>query len=96
MYLKKGILISFFIITVSASNLYMPMIWLYVFLLDFLIPFLCDPGLQCRLVATGRVPAGRGWSSRVCVCVGEGGEREWIMTSYSGIWPTAASCVLND
>jgi hypothetical protein len=22
-----------------------------------------------------------------------GGEREWIMTSYSGIWPTAASCV---
>ncbi len=26
------------------------------------------------------------------VCVG-GGEREWIMTSYSGIWPTAASCV---
>jgi hypothetical protein len=26
------------------------------------------------------------------VCVG-GGEREWIMTSYSGIRPTAASCV---
>jgi hypothetical protein len=25
----------------------MPMIWLYVFLLDFLIPFLCDPDLQC-------------------------------------------------
>jgi len=23
------------------------MIWLYVFLLDFLIPFLCDPDLQC-------------------------------------------------
>ena len=25
----------------------MPMIRLYVFLLDFLIPFLCDPDLQC-------------------------------------------------
>jgi hypothetical protein len=25
----------------------MPMIWLYVFLQDFLIPFLCDPDLQC-------------------------------------------------
>jgi hypothetical protein len=23
------------------------MIWLYVFLQDFLIPFLCDPDLQC-------------------------------------------------
>ncbi len=23
------------------------MIWLYLFLLDFLIPFLCDPDLQC-------------------------------------------------
>jgi hypothetical protein len=34
-------------LAVSASNLYMPMIWLYVFLLDFLIPFLCDPDLQC-------------------------------------------------
>ncbi len=31
----------------SASNFYMPMIRLYVFLLDFLIPFLCDPDLQC-------------------------------------------------
>jgi hypothetical protein len=49
MYFKKEIIISFFIITVSASNLYMPMIWLYVFLLDFLIPFLCDPGLQCTV-----------------------------------------------
>ncbi len=47
MYLKKGITISIFIITISASNFYMPMIWFYVFLLDFLIPFLCDPGLQC-------------------------------------------------
>ncbi len=47
MYLKKEILLSFFIITISASNLYMPMIWVYVFLLDFLIPFLCDPDLQC-------------------------------------------------
>ncbi len=47
MFLKKVIIISIFIITLSASNLYMPMIWLYVFLLDFLIPFLCDPGLQC-------------------------------------------------
>jgi hypothetical protein len=28
----------------------MPMIWLYVFLLDFLIPFLCDPDLQCITV----------------------------------------------
>jgi hypothetical protein len=25
------------------------MIWLYVSLLDFLIPFLCDPDLQCGL-----------------------------------------------
>jgi hypothetical protein len=47
MYLKKEISISFFIITKSATNLYMPMIWLYVFLLDFLIPFSCDPDLQC-------------------------------------------------
>jgi hypothetical protein len=49
MYLKKEIIISFFITSISASNLYMPMIWLYVFLLDFLIPFLCDPDLQCAL-----------------------------------------------
>ncbi len=48
MYLKKEITISFFIITISASNLYMPMIWLYIFLQDFLIPFLCDPDLQCK------------------------------------------------
>ena len=34
----------------------------------------------------------RAW---VCVC-GGGGEKEWIMTIYSGIWPTSASCVLND
>jgi hypothetical protein len=47
MYLKKEINISFFMITISASNLYLPMIWLYVFLLDFLILFLCDPDLQC-------------------------------------------------
>ncbi len=47
MYLKKEISISFFIITMSASNLYMPMIWSYVFLLDFLIPILCGPDLQC-------------------------------------------------
>ncbi len=32
MYLKKEIIIYFFIITISASNLYVPMIWLYVFL----------------------------------------------------------------
>jgi hypothetical protein len=48
MYLKKEIII-FFIISISAANLYMPMIWLYVFLLDFLIPFLCDPDLQCNV-----------------------------------------------
>ncbi len=53
MYLKKEIIISFFIITISASDLYLPMIWLYLFLLDFLIPFLCDPDLQC-----GDGPAG--------------------------------------
>ncbi len=52
MYLKKEISISFFIISISASNLYMPMILSYVFLLDFLIPFLCGPDLQCRTVAT--------------------------------------------
>jgi hypothetical protein len=46
MYLKKEISISFLIITISASNLYMPMIWSYVILLDFLIPFLCGPDLQ--------------------------------------------------
>ncbi len=45
MYWKKEIIISFCIITISASNLYMPMIRLNVFLLDFLIPFLCDPDL---------------------------------------------------
>ena len=49
MYLKKEISVSFFIITISASNLHMPMIWSYVFLLDFLIPFLCGPDLQCRV-----------------------------------------------
>ncbi len=48
MYLEKEISISFFIITISASYLYMPMIWSYVFLLDFLIPFLCGPDLQCE------------------------------------------------
>ncbi len=47
MYLIKEIIISFFLITISATNLYMPMIWLYVCLLDFLIPFLCDLDLQC-------------------------------------------------
>jgi hypothetical protein len=46
MYFKKEIIISFFIITKSASDLYMPMIWLYLFQLDFLIPFLCGPDLQ--------------------------------------------------
>jgi hypothetical protein len=51
--LKKEIIISFCIITISASNLYMPMIRLYVFLLDFLIPFLCDPDLQCSDIAVG-------------------------------------------
>ena len=53
MYLKKEISISFFITTISASNLYMPMIWLYLFLLDFLIPFLCDPDLQCAMGGAG-------------------------------------------
>ncbi len=48
MYLKKEIIISFCIITISASNLYMPMIRLYVFLRYFLILFLCDPDLQCK------------------------------------------------
>jgi hypothetical protein len=55
MYLKKEIIISFFIITISASNLYMPMIWLYVFLQDFLIPFLCDPDLQCNACISGKL-----------------------------------------
>jgi hypothetical protein len=45
--LKKGNYYFFFLITISASNLYMPMIWSHVFLLDFLIPFLCGPDLQC-------------------------------------------------
>ncbi len=49
MYLKKEIIISFFIITISASNLYMPRMWPYDFLQDFLIPFLCDPDLQCAI-----------------------------------------------
>ncbi len=48
-YFKKEIIISFFIITISVSDLYMPMIWLYLFLLDFLIPFLCGPDLQCSV-----------------------------------------------
>jgi hypothetical protein len=47
--LKKGNYYFFFLITISASNLYMPMIWSYSFLLDFLIPFLCGPDLQCKL-----------------------------------------------
>jgi hypothetical protein len=66
MYFKKEIIISFFMITISASNLYMPMIWLYVFLLDFLIPFLCDPDLQCRQ----------------CVPVGGGGEGGGVWVIY--------------
>jgi hypothetical protein len=49
MYLIKEISISFFITTISASNLYMPIIWSYVLLLDFLIPFLCGPYLQCMV-----------------------------------------------
>ncbi len=53
MYFKKEISVSFFIITISASDLYMPMIWLYLFLLDFLIPFLCGPDLQCVTYAFG-------------------------------------------
>jgi hypothetical protein len=48
MYLKKEIIISFFIITIFATNIYMPMIWLNVFLLDFLIPFLFDPDCSVR------------------------------------------------
>lgn len=39
-------------------------------------------------VATGKVNA-------QTLSVWGGGERERIMTSYSGIWPKAASCVLN-
>ncbi len=58
MYLKKEIIISIFIITISAPNLYMPMIWLYVFLLDVLIPFLCDPGLQCMHDKNRHIPWG--------------------------------------
>ncbi len=58
MYLKKEIIISFFIITISASNLYMTMIWFYVFLLDFLIPFLCDPDLQWILSLVSDIPDG--------------------------------------
>ncbi len=54
MYLKKEIVISFCIITLPALNLYVPMIRLYVFLLDFLIPFLCDPDLQRRVVVPAR------------------------------------------
>ncbi len=50
MYFKREIIISFFIITISDSDLYMAMIWLYLFLLDFLIPFLCGPDLQCRIL----------------------------------------------
>ncbi len=34
----------------------MPMVWLYVFLQDFLIPFLCDPDLQCRALILILVP----------------------------------------
>jgi hypothetical protein len=45
--LEKRNYYFFFIINISASNLYMSMIWLYVFLQDFLIPFLCGPDLQC-------------------------------------------------
>ncbi len=52
MYLKKEIIIYFFIINIYASNLYMPMIWFYVFMLDFLIPFFCDPDLQCSREST--------------------------------------------
>ncbi len=52
MYWKKEIIISFCIITISASNLYVPMLRLYVFLLDFLIPFLRDPDLQCTFTTT--------------------------------------------
>jgi hypothetical protein len=57
MYLKIEIIIPFFIITISASNLYMPMIWLYVFLQDFLIPFLCDPDLQCSIFSRAEKPS---------------------------------------
>ncbi len=64
MYLKKEISISFLIIIISASNLYMPMIWSYVILLDFLIPFLCGPDLQCgykkKAVLVGRIIGGGG------------------------------------
>ncbi len=39
----------------------MSMIWLYVFLLDFLIPFLCDPDLQC-VMTLHTIPAESGGS----------------------------------
>jgi hypothetical protein len=48
----------------------MPMIWLYVFLLDFLIPFLCDPGLQCgRAVVPIHLHTNGGGTDTVCVVV---------------------------
>ena len=48
----------------------MPMIRLYVFLLDFLIPFLCDPDLQCGLTReskTNRVYETLQYMYRQCV-----------------------------
>jgi hypothetical protein len=53
MFLKKEIIIPYFIITLSASNIYMPMIWLYVFLVNFLILFLCDPDSSVGLDSEG-------------------------------------------
>jgi hypothetical protein len=49
---KNGNYNFFFIITISASNLYMSMIRFYVFMVDFLIPFLCNPYLQCTISGT--------------------------------------------
>jgi hypothetical protein len=68
MYGKKEIIISFCIITISASNLYMPMIRLYVFLLDFLIPFLCDPDLQCEPLHAEWNPILLLFRFTVCMC----------------------------
>jgi hypothetical protein len=68
MYLKKEISISIFIITISASNLYMTMKWLYVFLLDFFIPFLCDPGLQCGARPFLIQPFAESSYFRICLC----------------------------
>ena len=51
--------------------------------------------LYCRFWVIRLWPRPSGSPDTDPVCVWGGGERERIMTSYSGIWPTEASCVLN-